>query len=240
LKKTLSEIVNNIQAILLAKAKAFFVKERLNYAKYHTKVSPRVFEYAFIISNVPKKARVLDVGCSAKLNLLPSVLAELGCEVVGVDVKPMKTRNENFHFVLADARRLPFRNVFDVCCAVSSLEHVGVPSTLNALLSRIEDSDGDVKTVKQMRWAMKRDGTMLLTVPFGKADFLPHISSRIYDANTIKKLSVLCGLPILTQKFVLEKRGKWRGTTRNEASKANHATGDAAVGMFKLSDPVNE
>jgi len=233
LKKILFKIVtkldtffHKIDARLHQRAKGFFgcVKSE--------EISPRVFEYSFLIRNIPERGSVLDVGCTAGLNFLPVVLSELGCEVYGIDLRPFKIQSINFQFIMADARYLPFRNVFDFCYGVSTVEHIGLHGTLSPVLGKIEDPEGDVKAMKEILSTMKPDGLMIITVPFGKSDILPRISSRVYDANGIERL--FKGLKITAEEYVMKVGDMWRRVSRNEAAKTNHASGGVAVAMFKL------
>ena len=220
--------------MLHRKARAFFVKERLNHAS--EEISPRVFEYSFLMKNMPERGRALDVGCTAGLNFLPIMLSELGYEVYGIDLRPFKIPSKNFQFIMADARHLPFRDVFDVCYGVSTVEHIGLVGTLSAVLSKIEDLQGDIRAIKEMQNILKPDGIMIITVPFGKSDILPLISSRIYDANRVERL--LSGLTIVAEEYVMKIGDIWRRVSRNEAAKANHASEEMAVAMFKLRKPA--
>lgn len=231
--KNLDIIFHKIDTMLHRKAREFFIQERLSHAK--EKISPRVFEYSFLISNMPERGRVLDVGCTAGLNFLPITLSELGYEVYGIDLRPFKIRSNNFQFIIADTRHLPFRNVFDVCYGVSTVEHIGLPSTVSAVLSKIEDPEGDIKAIKEMQNIVKPNGIMIITVPFGKSDILPLISSRIYDANGIERL--LNGLTIVAEEYVMKIGDIWRRVSQNEAAKADHASEEMAVAMFKLRKP---
>jgi len=247
LKKKLFKITMNldilfhkIDIILHKKARVFFAQQMLNHARNgyvkEEEISPRVFEYSFVIGNMPERGRVLDVGCTAGLNLLPIILSELGYEVYGIDLRPFKIRSNNFQLIIADARHLPFRNVFDVCYSVSTIEHIGLPSTVSVVLSEIEDLEGDVKAIKEMQSIVKSKGVIMITVPFGKSDILPVIASRIYDASGIERL--LNGLTIVAEEYVLKIGDIWRRVSRNEATKANHAGGRIAVAMFKTCKPT--
>ncbi|MDH5385842.1 MAG: class I SAM-dependent methyltransferase [Candidatus Aminicenantes bacterium] len=233
MKKKLFKIVINLDAIfhkidtrLHRKAKGFF-----GYAKSE-EISPRVFEYSFLIRNMPERGTVLDVGCTAGLNFLPVALSDLGYEVYGIDLRPFKIRSNNFQFIMADARYLPFRNVFDFCYGVSTVEHIGLRGTSSPLLGKIEDLEGDIKAIKEIQSTMKPNGIMIITIPFGKSDILPRIASRIYDANGIERL--FNGLTIVAEEYVTKIGDTWQKVSQNEAAKANHASEDIAVAMFKL------
>jgi len=101
----------------------------------------RMIEYSFVIGKLVSlaKGRLLDVGCVARLNLVPATIASLGWEVYGIDVRQFKFRFPNFHFVLGDITKTDFPDsFFDAVSAVSTLEHIG-------LKGRYGISEGDPK-----------------------------------------------------------------------------------------------
>jgi len=77
-------------------------------------------------------AKLLDLGCRTASSTV--AYAQRGAEVIGVDIDldairiaQMRTREESVaaDFVLADARKLPFkRDSFDVCACIELLEHM--------------------------------------------------------------------------------------------------------------------
>jgi len=89
----------------------------------------RMIEYAFIIGKLSllPKGKVLDVGCTARLNYLPVALASLGWEVWGIDLREFKFKHPNFHFVEGDIRKTGFPdNSFHAVYALSTLEYIGL------------------------------------------------------------------------------------------------------------------
>ncbi|GAI40803.1 unnamed protein product, partial [marine sediment metagenome] len=74
----------------------------------------RIIEYSFVIQKLDSlpRGKVLDVGCTARLNYLPAALASLSWEVWGIDLREFKFRHPNFHFVLGDIRNTNFPDNF--------------------------------------------------------------------------------------------------------------------------------
>jgi SAM-dependent methyltransferase len=218
---------HKVDKSLHERAKRYFPEEysEIKSAR-ELEVLPRVFEYSFAIKNLPKKGKVLEVGCTASANALPVTLAELGYEVYGVDLRPFKVGCNDFQFVICDARYLPFRAVFECCYSISTIEHVGLPSEW----SPNADWDGDKKAIREMINAIKPHGSLVITVPFGKKGMLP--DSRIYDTEDVKRL--FAGLTIAEEDYIIESQRGWSKTSLEEAAKATHKPGFRAVAMFKL------
>ena len=222
-------LFHKIDKILHKRARRFFERELAEYLeKGELEVSPRVFEYSFAIKNLPEKGRVVEVGCTASSNALPIILAELGYEVYGIDLRPFKVRHSNFEFIICDARYLPFRNIFECCYSISAIEHIGLPGEYGPK----DDLEGDSKAIKEMIDIVKPGGSLIITVPFGKSDIRADYE-RIYDIEDIKRL--LKGLEIAAEEYIIERaRGVWFKASGDEAAKADHKAGCRAVGMFKL------
>ena len=216
--------------ILRKRARRFFERELAEYLEKklegELEVLPRVFEYSFAIKNLPEKGRVLEVGCTASSNALPIILAELGYQVYGIDLRSFKVRCSNFEFIICDARHLPFRSIFEYCYSISTIEHIGLPG----VWAPTGDLEGDSKAIKEMINVVMSGGSLIITVPFGKSDMLT--DSRIYDIEDTKRLFE--GLKIAEEEYIIERNGVWFKISRDEAAKADHKAGCRAVGMFKL------
>lgn len=68
---------------------------------YDISLSERFVEYAFVLQNIDEgKLKVLDVGCHG--TLFPIMLASLGYNVVGIDLKSYGYTHPHFKFVKGD------------------------------------------------------------------------------------------------------------------------------------------
>ncbi len=120
----------------------------------------RMIEYSFIIGKLGllPKGKVLDVGCTARLNFLPAALASLRWEVWGIDAREFKLKHPNFQFVGEDIRHTSFpANFFDAIYAVSTLEHIGLSERYGTI---DEDPEGDVKSVNEIRRILCKEGRL--------------------------------------------------------------------------------
>jgi SAM-dependent methyltransferase len=232
---------HRVDTAIHRRSKSFFALETLAHSRQNTReigaeeISPRVFEYAFLIRSLPRGGRVLDVGCTATMNFVPILLSDLGYEVYATDLRPFKVRGKYLQFVLADARHLPFRTVFDAGYSVSAVEHIGLPSELDP---GFEDAEGDIKAMEELQRILTPGGIAVLTVPFGRRDTLPLIAERVYDAAGLERLSH--GLTVLDEEYVAAVCGEWRKVSQFDAGKADHAAGKIAVAMLKLRKPPDD
>lgn len=147
----------------------------------------RIIEYSFVITKLAalEKGRVLDVGCVARLNLLPATLASLGWEVYGIDQREFKFRFPNFHFVLGDITSTDFPDgFFDAVYAVSTLEHIGLRGRYG--ISNY-DPEGDTKAVREIRRILRGGGRLIVTLPCGKEKKQTALN-RVYDPKSLKEL----------------------------------------------------
>jgi len=148
----------------------------------------RMIEYAFVIQKLSllPKGKVLDVGCTARLNYLPASLAALGWEVWGIDLREFKFKHPNFHMVLEDIRNTSFADsLFDAVYAVSTLEHLGLSGRYGVTQ---EDLEGDVKALKEIGRILRPGGTLLCTVPFGREAKVIKPLQRVYDRLSLERL----------------------------------------------------
>jgi SAM-dependent methyltransferase len=147
--------------------------------------SERLVEYGFLARNlVPpgKKATVLDVG-SAGSGLVKAI-GDFGkrWQVLGIDLEPGCDAT-------MDARSMGFADAtFDQVISISTIEHI----------------DGDMKAMQEISRILKRGGSAVITVPYGKGKKPEH---RIYDRDALSKLAA--GLSIVKKEFYRYNSGKW-------------------------------
>ncbi len=128
------------------------------------RLTTRVIEYSFAIQKLGSSqgGKLLDIGCTSRWNLLPATLVGLGWEVYGIDIRELKFRHPNFHFVCEDIRNTSFPdNFFDCVCAISTIEHIGLSGRFGVAK---EDPKGDVKAIKEVERIIRPGGTFLVTV----------------------------------------------------------------------------
>ncbi|MEG3836924.1 class I SAM-dependent methyltransferase [Microcoleus sp. AT10_D2] len=133
-------------------------KNFTNYTYYYTNNRPR-YHHAYLISPLLEmlatlqhtsktKLRVLDLGCGN--GSLSHVIAEHGCEVVGVDTSAagIAISRQSFpdcQFIQADIYDLPdidILNSFDVVLAIEVIEHLLYPKELAKTAKRCLNPGG--------------------------------------------------------------------------------------------------
>jgi SAM-dependent methyltransferase len=173
----------------------------------------RIIEYSFVIGRLAaleNRGRVLDVGCASRLNYLPAAVCSLGWEVWGIDARQWAFRFPGFHFVRGDVRTTSFpEDFFDAIYNVSAIEHIGVAGRYGV---REEDPEGDLKTVREIRRILKRNGVFLTTMPYGKDARVERPMGRIYGRQSLQRL--ISGWKIEQKTiFVQDAHGFWVPTT---------------------------
>jgi trans-aconitate methyltransferase len=103
---------------------------------------------------IPSAQNILEIGCGTGFVLSEIYRRLPGIQISGSDLylEGLKFANERVPdatFYQMDARRIPFREEFDLILALDILEH-------------IED---DVKVLVEMHGALKENGRIILTVP---------------------------------------------------------------------------
>lgn len=165
---------------------------RIDYLLHHlsknvyarsTGMEDRAIERPFVFQNLPPPGDVLDVGCTG--SDLPVVLTGLGYRVTGLDARPYGIPDPPFRFVQGDIRAtgLPAGS-FDIVTAVSTVEHIGLAGRYD-----MEDADpaGDRHAVEEFRRVLRPQGTLLLTVPYGKPAIL-RPWHRVYGPDELARL----------------------------------------------------
>ena len=159
-----------------------FVLEKLFKNRFYY-VGERMVEIPFVLQNLPKGGKVLDVGCvESKLSLQ---LAMLGYETWGVDIRNYPFKHPNLTFRKGDIRFLQLpKNNFDCVISLSTIEHIGLQSYGNMKI----DLNGDKVAIENLYKTLKKNGTFIFTFPFGKEFKIIEGFERIYDYETVKKL----------------------------------------------------
>lgn len=167
--------------------------------------SERLVEYDFVARNLMsplKNARILDVGSAG--SALMQAIREFGkrWEAFGIDLEDGDA--------IMDARSTGFRgSVFDQVMSISTLEHIG-------LACDIDDKIGDAKAMKEMFRMLKKDGSAIITVPYGMEKKPEH---RIYDKSSLAKL--VSPFSVAKKEFYRFDAGKWIKCSQADAGRPN-------------------
>ena len=145
-------------------------------------IGERIAEIPFLYKNLnfKKVNKILDLGCvGSKISLQ---LATLGYDIVGIDMRPYLFKHRNIKFIQGNFLEidLPLES-FDCIICISTLEHIGLPA-----YNIKPFKDGDEKTIVKMHKILKKGGSLILTVPFGKG--IVGKFERNYNSNKLKNL----------------------------------------------------
>jgi len=199
----------------------------------------RFVEYAWVLRNLkPEYKRILDVGCWG--TLFPIMLASLGYEVVGIDIKDYPFEHRNFRFIKGDIlderiqKSLRGEGKFDVITLISTLEHIGIEPYTEDFIR----SDADILTLTNLKICLHPEGIFLITIPYGKPKILKRpvdhkydsVSStirtvcwcKVYNDDEVRKLSKEAGLIIENIEYFAKKGNHWLPVKREEVQELDY------------------
>lgn len=192
----------------------------------------RVIEYSWAIQKLglAQGKKVLDIGCTSRWNILPATLAGLGWEVYGIDIRQMKFRHPNFHFVGEDIKHTSFPdNFFDSACAISTIEHIGLGGRFGV---NKNDPQGDVEAVSEVRRIIRPAGNFLVTVPYGKRTIIRPLH-KVYDKAWLKEL--FADWKIKNEiYYAYSEEGYWEIVPEEVAALVDNKSGEEAVALLEL------
>jgi SAM-dependent methyltransferase len=186
--------------------------------------SERLVEYDFVARNLvsPKKqADILEIGSAG--SRLAEAINEFGkgkWQVFRIDIA------ESGCDARMDARMTGFRNdAFDQVICVSTIEHIGIGSNGDD----DDDDDGDVNTVKEVLRILKKGGSAIITVPYGKIKKPEH---RVYNRHALSRLvAVDNGFSVAKKEFYCYDAGKWK--------RCNQGTADRVIATAGVQAPLH-
>ena len=175
--------------------------------------SERLVEYEFVARNLvssKKQAAILDIGSGS--SLLAKAIGELGkgkWQVFRIDIA------ESNCDARMDSRMTGFRKeVFSQVICISTIEHIGI-----GISSGEEDDEGDLKTVKEILRILKKGGSAIISVPYGK---IKKLNYRVYDRHALSRLVAVDNeeFSVAAKKeFYCYDAGKWKRCSQSTADR---------------------
>ena len=169
-------------------------------------ISERRIEYEFVGRNLlprSRKATLLDIGSGGsgltdaisdfgkKYHLVSIDLAERGCDA-RMDARSMAVRD----------------GLIDQIICISALEHVGISRS-------IDDKSGDLKTMGEMFRVLKKGGSAIITVPYGRVS--SKFEGRVYDRTALD--NIIGDFSVIKKEFYHYDGGKWTKCSRTAAER---------------------
>lgn len=192
------------------------------------KVFDRDLEYPWMLKNINiRKGKLLDVGST-----IGGMLYDLLPKDIEINTININTQRyiQNIHQYTGDIRNTDIKDeTFDIITCISTLEHIGVEGRYNVK----NDPDGDIKAMKEMHRLLKKNGRLILTVPYGARNVLP--INRLYNNERIKKL--FHGYKVVKEEYLKynSKYGIWLNVSEQEAAKTDWLIERwYALGLFVL------
>ena len=142
-------------------------------------------EYRWVEKNIPKPpCHLLNFGSVGDKTV--ETFTKKGYQVTGIDRLDDQRAIENYVFHKLDIQEADIPEKFDCIYSISTIEHIGLHK-----YGKI-DSDGDIKAVQKLYDALKPNGIMFLTFPYGAKEIIPEHSPprdwRVYDLGRLKQL----------------------------------------------------
>ena len=162
--------------------------------------SERLVEYDFVSRNLlspRKQIDVLDIGSAgSRLGEAISDFAKRKWNMFGIDIA------ESGCDIRMDARMTGFRSeTFDQVICISTIEHIGIGND-------VDDERGDFKAIKEIQRVLKKGGSLIVSLPYGRTDNPNH---RVYNREALSQLvAVNKEFSVAKKEFYHYTTGGWR------------------------------
>jgi ubiquinone/menaquinone biosynthesis C-methylase UbiE len=198
--------------------------------QYGRKMSERVVEILVARLTYNKGMQVLDVGhanvIDAHLRMLRDLPAPL--HITGIDITEPRpdVRAQYSSSVVANITASGFpENSFDLIWCISALEHFGMDNSVYTDTFTL-DTQMDKQALKEMMRIVKRGGTIVITLPFGK--FENHEWLKNFDyAHLQELLSVAESAAVINNLFFkYSATDGWKSVAHEELAKTGYLDHD--------------
>lgn len=189
-------------------------------------IDERVVEYNWIIQNLKKetkykKKRLLDAGSTINFNIILKYLnKDFKIFIQTLFPEPYSKYYDGISYIYSDLREKIFeKNYFDVITCISTLEHIGLENSeynffnINEIkktkfnINNVKKRD-DIIVIKEFNRILKKGGSLLLTVPYGKKNI--YKSLRQYDDQMINQIINTFNGKVKNISYATYKNNKWK------------------------------
>jgi 2-polyprenyl-3-methyl-5-hydroxy-6-metoxy-1,4-benzoquinol methylase len=187
----------------------------------------RNIEWAWASRFMPKKKKVLDIGCCG--SVLSLLASSLGNSVTGIDLNNnIIFKIDNFKFIQGDFNELIIDDKFNYIILCSTIEHIGLGGRYNS----VDYKDGDILTMNKIQNLLKPGATLCLTLPIGQDDTI-YPMHRIYGKNRLP--TILQGFNILQQEYWGKNNDHiWQNISDEYAFETKGTNKYYSIGLFLL------
>lgn len=193
----------------------------------------RSIEFAFVIeqlSAIDRNKSVLDVGCCG--SPLTTAIKAIGFQNVhGIDLMPSPVNFPGIKFFSGDFLTAPGLSPhYDVVVFCSSIEHFG----LGGRYGSHDSSEYDLKALQKAIDMLPRDGTLILTIPYGVERIIAPWH-RVYNRQSKLLKHASTNLEVKRESFFARTvQGPWAPCTETEAARVTPTEDSYALGMFRF------
>ena len=156
----------------------------------------RIVEYKWIFQHISnlKNKNLLDAGSTMNFDFILSRINSSN----NITIQTLSPENQNYNklnvsYVYEDLRNKVFHEeYFDYILCISTLEHIGFDNSLyNYTDSEMHKSEKNqnesyLETISEFKRTLKKDGKLLITIPFGKKAYFNHLQQ--FDSSDLKRI----------------------------------------------------
>ncbi|SDB21921.1 Methyltransferase domain-containing protein [Flavobacteriaceae bacterium MAR_2010_188] len=200
------------------------IKNKKIDKRFGFRLDDRIVEYPWIFSNIQSSpGKLLDAGSTFNFEY---ILDHPKLEDKEISIYTFEPENKAFFekrisYVYGDLRDLPFKNeLFDTVVCQSTLEHIDMDNSMYGY-NIPHNMDSDIKSyeylkaISELTRVLKKEGSLLLTFPFGK--FENHGFFQQFDEEMLKRiLSLLDEMGKSITVFFKYEMDGWDFSTKDE------------------------
>lgn len=196
---------------------------------YGYAVSERCVEYPWMFSQLPQDAaRVLDAGSTLNHEGLVNYLTKyFDLSKSHLHIMTLAPEKEAFYqhgisYIYEDLRDIPLRDeYYDVIVCLSTLEHVGFDNFnySDDPTFRENNPDDYLKVMAEFRRVLKPGGTLLLSVPYGKA-VRDYETFQLFNEQTLEKAVAAFGRAQVARTFFKYAAAGWQFSEQADCNNA--------------------
>ena len=153
----------------------------------------RIIELPWLLSQLPEgPGTLLDAGSALNHDFIlrHPKLRQKDLTIMTLAPEADCFWRRQISYVFGDLRQTVFRdNCFDWIASVSTIEHIGLDNTMYYTADRAKaenDPEAYVEAITEFRRILKPDGSLFLTVPFGR--HCVHNWLQVFDGDRIERI----------------------------------------------------